>query len=86
MMGEAGPEAIMPLERIGGKLGINAAGAGTTVIVENHTGAPAEVQKSRGPDGRELTRVVIGVVKRAITAGDLDKDMRQNFGITRQAR
>ncbi|MCK6475320.1 MAG: hypothetical protein L6Q35_00645 [Phycisphaerales bacterium] len=86
MMGEAGPEAIMPLERIGNKLGINAAGAGTTVIVENHTGAPAEVEKSRGPDGRELTRVVVGVVKRAITAGDLDKDMRQNFGVRRQAR
>jgi len=86
MMGEAGPEAIMPLERVGGKLGINAAGAGTTVIVENHTGMPADIEQSRGPNGRQLTRVVIGLVKRAVTAGDLDKEMRQNFGLVRQPR
>jgi hypothetical protein len=32
LMGEAGPEAIMPLTRVGGKLGVRAAGGGGTVI------------------------------------------------------
>ena len=31
LMGEAGPEAIMPLTRIGGKLGVRASGGGMTV-------------------------------------------------------
>jgi hypothetical protein len=32
LMGEAGPEAIMPLTRIGGKLGVRAAGGGGSVV------------------------------------------------------
>ena len=33
LMGEAGPEAIMPLTRIGGKLGVAAAGGGGEIVV-----------------------------------------------------
>lgn len=35
LMGEAGPEAIMPLTRIGGKLGVKAVGGGQTSVVNN---------------------------------------------------
>ncbi len=39
LMGEAGPEAIMPLTRIGGKLGVRAAGGGSTTISIDARGA-----------------------------------------------
>lgn len=61
LMGEAGPEAIMPLTRVGGKLGVRAAGGGGTVVqVINQTGQPVREDRQTGPDGRELVRIVVG--------------------------
>ncbi|WP_370693001.1 phage tail tape measure protein [Pseudotabrizicola sp.] len=65
LMGEAGPEAIMPLTRIGGKLGVRAAGgggggAGTVVNVINNSGQPVREERERGPNGEEMVRVVVG--------------------------
>lgn len=39
LMGEAGPEAIMPLTRKNGRLGVEASGNGTVVNIYNQTGA-----------------------------------------------
>jgi len=39
VMGEAGPEAIMPLTRVGGKLGVRSAGGGAPVINIDARGA-----------------------------------------------
>lgn len=39
LMGEAGPEAIMPLTRVGGKLGVRSAGGGAPVINIDARGA-----------------------------------------------
>lgn len=36
LMGEAGPEAIMPLKRVNGKLGVAATGGGSSVVI-NHS-------------------------------------------------
>jgi hypothetical protein len=36
LMGESGPEAVLPLVRIGGDLGVRSTGGGTTVVVHNH--------------------------------------------------
>ena len=61
LMGEAGPEAIMPLTRIGGRLGVAAApGSGTVVNVINNTGQPVREERQTGPDGRETLRVFVG--------------------------
>lgn len=46
LMGEAGAEAIMPLTRKNGKLGVDASGANQTVVnIYNQSGASVETQK-----------------------------------------
>lgn len=85
MLGEAGPEAIMPLTRIGGKLGVRAAGGGgggggqvVQIIDQRGKNAP-EVERTsrRGPDGAEYVTMII---KDATARGDLDGANRARFG------
>lgn len=84
MLGEAGPEAIMPLTRIGGKLGVRAAGGGgggggqvVQIIDQRGKNAP-EVERTsrRGPDGAEYVTMII---KDATARGDLDGANRARF-------
>jgi len=95
LMGEAGPEAVMPLARdAGGNLGVRASGAlrqaqGEGVVVQiidqRGRGAPAEVSQSQGPDGRALIRVLIrDEVARGLGAGDFDGPMAGSFGLRRR--
>jgi hypothetical protein len=62
LMGEAGPEGILPLTRINGRLGVEATGVGGSggVIVNNYGPEPATARRTRGPDGREVIEVVVG--------------------------
>lgn len=61
VMGEAGPEAVMPLSRgPDGKLGVKAQGGGTTVIVENHSDSQAQVQQSKDGNDNDVIRVIVG--------------------------
>jgi hypothetical protein len=86
LMGEAGPEAIMPLTRIGGRLGVAAAGGGGTMVqIINTTGQPAREERSTGPDGREMVRVVVG---EEIARGSFAKPLaaRHGLGTQRVAR
>jgi len=77
LMGEAGPEAIMPLMRgKDGKLGVKAdvsgAGGGAVVqIIDQRSGGQQpQVEQSRGPDGRQISRVLIrDEVKAALSGG-----------------
>ncbi|MBN8997834.1 MAG: hypothetical protein J0H54_00175, partial [Rhizobiales bacterium] len=71
LMGEAGPEAVMPLRRgRDGRLGVAASAAPINVTINNSQAGEIEVQtrSERAPDGEKL---VIDVVKRAIARGDL---------------
>jgi phage-related minor tail protein len=80
LMGEAGPEAIMPLTRIGGKLGVASQRGGGTVVQiidQRRSGADIEQRTERGPDGREFVTMV---VKDAQSRGELDGSTRQRFG------
>ena len=52
--GEAGPEAIMPLKRINGKLGVAAAGGGTTINIINNVGAEVTTQERETAGGIEI--------------------------------
>lgn len=85
LMGEAGPEAIMPLDRIGGKLGVRASGAGVTVNVYNEVGGQVETQERRGAGGERVVDVYLRkAVRRMLGDGTLDGDMRQHFGLSRR--
>lgn len=82
--GEAGAEGILPLERIGGKLGVNATGA-IEVNVYNSTKSSVDVQQSRGPDGKRILEVIITeAVNDGIARGKFDRAMNSTFGLSRQ--
>jgi hypothetical protein len=53
----------------------------TTVQVINNTGQPSREERSTGPDGRELVKVIIGEVKRDMASGGFDGVQRSRFGV-----
>lgn len=90
LMGEAGPEAIMPLKRgSDGSLGVRAEASGGVQVVINDmrskTDAPAiQVAESRGPDNRRILQVMVrDEVRRVVRSGELDTEMYSNFGVAR---
>ncbi|HCE5836581.1 TPA: phage tail tape measure protein, partial [Pseudomonas aeruginosa] len=72
VMGEAGPEAVMPLTRTSsGALGVRAVGGGSTVVAPvsvtiQDTGASPQAGDS-GMDGATVQRAVASVVEQAIS-------------------
>ena len=61
IMGEAGPEAVMPLSRgADGKLGVKSQGGGTVVQIINQGGPQPQVSQSTGPDGQQFIKVIVG--------------------------
>jgi hypothetical protein len=85
LMGEAGPEAIMPLQRIGGKLGVRSAGGGVVVNVYNHSSSTATTSERSGPDGQRIIDVMVrNSVRGMIGDGSLDKVLGSSFGLTRK--
>ncbi len=87
LMGEAGPEAIIPLERTSdGKLGVNAKGSGSNVEINiiNNTSEKADVKKTTTNGGKQIYSIVIGSVKKGFATGEFDGDMRNNYGISRR--
>lgn len=91
--GEAGAEAVMPLTRIGGKLGVQAVGGGAAnVTVQNrieiiNNGSPAKVAKqeqSTDSNGNALTRIWLEEVKNSI-AGDISSRRGSVYNALRQS-
>ena len=63
LMGEAGPEAIMPLKRgSDGSLGVrsNSSGAKVDIVVNNYSGVKAETKQTVDSRGNRKVEVVIG--------------------------
>jgi tape measure domain-containing protein len=89
LMGEAGPEAIMPLQRdASGRLGVSGGGGGVVVQVFDQRSSsgsnPVEVEEKSGPDGRKFISVLVrDEVRKAMRNGEMDRDMQTNFGSTR---
>ena len=81
VMGEAGPEAILPLTRVGGKLGVAAAGAGdgggVTINVINNSSAQLDRRESTGPSGR---RQIDMMISDSMGSGRQDSVMRSRYG------
>lgn len=90
--GEAGAEAVMPLTRIGGRLGVQAVGGGANVTVQNrieiiNNGSPAKVAKqeqSTDNNGNELIRIWLEEVKNSI-AGDISSRRGSVYNALRQS-
>jgi phage-related minor tail protein len=77
IMGESGPEAIMPLTSIGGRLGVKAIGSGGAKVVYNidARGAAAGVE-------HQIMRVLRDVEDRAVSrAVNLVADSRRHGGV-----
>ncbi len=83
LMGEAGPEAIVPLSRHNGKLGVGASPVNVTVI----NNSSASVSTSRNPDGG-LTIAVEEAVANMIARGGskIDAAMSRGYGLRRAGR
>lgn len=67
LMGEAGPEAIMPLRRgPDGRLGVTAAGSGDTNVVVNVNMETGQTQSQGDNRGTDLGLVIASVVKQEL--------------------
>jgi len=90
VMGEKGPEAILPLTRNSqGELGVKAAsgGGGTSVIVNVHADQGAEIQQeeSTNSDGTRVLDIYIqNKVKEGFAQGAFDATMRNVYNLRRK--
>jgi len=79
LMGEAGPEAVMPLKRINGRLGVEAAGGGANLQVNIINQAGVEVEQERR--GGRLDVYLRKAVSETIGGGGADRAMKSRFGL-----
>jgi lambda family phage tail tape measure protein len=88
LIGESGPEAVMPLRRgPDGKLGVAAAnsGGGTQVNVYNQNGGEVETKERSTPGGSKVIDIYIKkAVADGIASGQFDKAMGSTYGLRRQ--
>ena len=90
LMGEAGPEAIMPLARgSDGSLGVKVAGgeggqgeaAFGFVTINVYSSEKSEVSEQTDADGNKIYNVIVGAVKSATAQGQLDRTFQSRFGL-----
>ena len=90
LMGEAGPEAIMPLKRAAdGSLGVSAEGFGggdvammMKVIVNNYSSEKVEAKESQGEGGERQLEITIGsMINKHISSGKADKSLGSRYGL-----
>lgn len=85
LMGEDGPEAIVPLKRTStGDLGIQSTPSNVTVNVNNYAGVDVSVEESENANGKVLELTVNKMVNNAINKGKFDRTMSANFGLARK--
>lgn len=96
LMGEAGPEAVLPLTRVGGDLGVRAdigggmGGSGNiTVTVINETGQAADAEVETGESSNGDRSVIVRLIAEDIAKNDiarrgpLSKSLEREFGLNR---
>lgn len=93
ILGEAGPEAVMPLRRgPSGKLGVEGAApvvnVPVQVVVENKSSAQVgSVRETRGANGMREIRVLIqDAVRAGIVSGEFDSALSSGYGLVRNGR
>jgi len=84
VMGEAGPESIMPLRRMSnGDLGVAASGNGSKVTINiiNNSGEDVSHKETENADGSKDIEIVIGeAFNRHIASGKADRAMAGRYG------
>ena len=95
-MGEAGPEAIIPLRRgRNGRLGVETSGAGggdVYVTINNHTDSQVTARKSQGPGGQMQVDVIVEAVEGRMASrlargqGAVCKTIEGTYGLQRVGR
>lgn len=87
LAGENGEEGILPLRRIGGKLGVHATGGGKTIVnIKNYSGEKARSESRTTPNGDEIVDVIIGEVRNDMARGGFDKQLARVGGTPRNVR
>ncbi len=83
LMGEAGPEAVMPLRRgPDGKLGVEGGGGSNVQVnINNYSGQNVSQSERQGDGGMRIIDIVVGKVVEQIGSGGADKAMRGRFGL-----
>lgn len=86
VMGEAGPEGILPLARTsGGDLGVRLAGGGVTInLIDQRRSGEVDVQEREGPGGSRVLEIMIrDEMKKNLGNGSLDGAMGGAYGLRR---
>jgi hypothetical protein len=94
LMGEGGPEAILPLRRgTGGRLGVEASAArpvlnvSVQTIDQRRAGAPVETDVQQQADGSVTIRQVVrDLVANGLARGEYDASFRRRYGVVPAAR
>jgi tape measure domain-containing protein len=85
LMGEAGPEAVMPLRRMAnGDLGVRSEGGGANVTVNiiNNSGADVRREEYEDGDGNKQYDIYIGeMINRHLASGKADRVMGGRYNI-----
>ena len=86
VMGEAGPEAIVPLKRgKNGQLGVQSSSSNVQVNIINNAGVEIEQRETKNSNGdRALDVIITAKVKEAFSSGVLDRQMQSNYGLKRR--
>lgn len=88
IMGEAGPEAILPLSRgADGSLGVSSDGMGSNVTVNiiNQSGSEITQKETQNPDGsKQLDILITSKVKEGIANGYFDRTFQSVYGLNRK--
>lgn len=89
VMGEAGPEAVMPLKRdASGRLGVQGNQSNVSIVVNNNSSnAQATATSSTDSFGnRQIEILVADMVNKAISTGKTDSAMRNAYNIRRSGK
>ena len=90
LMGEAGPEAIMPLKRAAdGSLGVSAEGFGggdvammMKVVINNYSSENVTATEKEGEGGERQLEITIGsMINKHISSGKADKSLGSRYGL-----
>lgn len=89
LMGEAGPEAIMPLKRSSdGSLGVDASGVNAgvqlqmAIVINNYSSEEVSAKETQGENGVRQLEILIGSkINQHLTSGKADKAMKNRYGV-----
>lgn len=87
VMGEKGPEAILPLSRgSNGSLGVSASVTPVNINIINQAAGHEVTQTERmGPNGEKTLDIIVQrKVREGIASGTFDRDFKNSFGINRK--